>query len=70
MRFYRLEFQRGGGYESNGFEFYTVRAEAEKARREHDDPCCVGTVDVVDIIPTKAGILAALREFASHPDNG
>lgn len=46
-----------------------ARKEAAKARsvfpRGHQ-----AHVDVVEIKPTKAGILAALKVYATHPDNG
>lgn len=74
MRFYRLSISVDGG-NSGGYHWFTSRAGAEKAKRADDalddtGTESPGTIDVVNIQPTKPGILAALRSYAGHPDNG
>jgi len=79
MRFYRLDLRHNYG-ESAGFKFFTTRRDAEKAFREHmrsgsdqeEWVCaCENTeIEAIDIVPTKQGILAALKRHASHADNG
>lgn len=73
MRFYRLHFHKEGG-NSDGYEWFTSLAPAKRAKREQDsavdpDDAC-DEVEVVDVTPTKDGILFALREFGSHANNG
>jgi hypothetical protein len=70
MRFYRVHVPQPDGT-SNGFEFYT--AEAEARSRAHGLRVIWkerAKVEPILIEPTKAGILAALRYYAAHPDNG
>jgi hypothetical protein len=70
MRFYRLHRRTGGGI-SGSFQFYTRRADAERDGRAWAKQEFEGwEVDVVDVTPTKAGILRALEKYASHADNG
>jgi hypothetical protein len=72
VRFYQLRTYCEGG-NSAGYRWFTTRRDADKAKREDDalDPDeAPGAITVVDIEPTKAGILDALRRYASHPDNG
>ena len=67
MRFYRLHhYDTAEG--SQGFEFFTSKQEAAEACRA----CAFdgNEIEVIEIEPTKAGILKALRQFAQHPDNG
>jgi hypothetical protein len=72
MRFYRVHrYNDSDG--SFGYEFYTVREDAERAAREwqaNDGNGCDNPPQEIEIAPTKAAILAALRDFASHPNNG
>lgn len=70
MRFYLVEQKEAG--ESFGFLWFTRKDKAEEALREcrgdgEDDE---STLVVVNIEPTKQGILQALKLYASHPDNG
>lgn len=73
MRFYRVHF-KAFDVGSAGFEFFTneaaarkaLRRDARDARMEHDP----SSLEVIDVEPTKAGILRALQRYASHPDNG
>jgi|WetSurSiteA1Bulk_404760.scaffolds.fasta_scaffold288766_2 hypothetical protein len=70
MRFYRVE-SRGDGGISCGCTFFTSREAAKKAERTYREPGeQPGDIDVIDVVPTKAGILAGLNRWASHPDNG
>lgn len=66
MRFYRVENYNDHD-SSLGFEWFVNRKAAEAAA------AALGTqrdVEVVEITPTKAGILKALESYAAHPDNG
>lgn len=75
MRFYRMELYNSGllkdGGEHESTLWFANRAAALQARtawlRNGDFP---EEVVEVEIEPTKAGILQALRRFASHADNG
>jgi hypothetical protein len=72
MKFYRVRSYVNGG-NSGPSRWFTARKDAEAAKREddaadpHEEP---GEIDEILITPSKAGILAALRMHASHPDNG
>jgi hypothetical protein len=71
MRFYRVHrYSSSDG--SFGYEFFVSKTDAEKAAREWNadsegDPA---EVDLIEIEPTKAGILDALNRYADHPNNG
>jgi hypothetical protein len=71
MRFYRVHTSRDGG-NSGGFEFFTRRREAEAcvARFKREVPDEFADFDVIDIEPTKSGILKALKRYAAHEMNG
>jgi len=71
VKFYQVCTTTEGG-NSAGSEFFTSKAEAEKAARKfrRDEPQEFARVNEIDVTPTKAGILAALNRHASHPDNG
>lgn len=71
MRFYKVHFESEQD-SSEGFRFFTVRAEADRAVKQ-------GLVDGYDqtwgperieVNPTKIGILNALNTHGGHPDNG
>lgn len=72
MRFYQVHLIAEGG-ESAGYQWFTRQREAQAAIThwtkdksvEHD-----ADMKLVDIKPTKAGILAALNRYADHADNG
>lgn len=76
MKFYKNTY-RSTAEASHGYEFFTRQADADKAMREFlkqrdhmndcEDSICA---EVIDIQPTKAGILSALRLHAQHADNG
>jgi hypothetical protein len=71
MKFYRMELYDEEGH-SAGYTFVTNRAAVAAQRREwveqHEEPTI--KVEEIEVEPTKAGILAALNCYASHPDNG
>jgi hypothetical protein len=75
MKFYRVKYRIEAGC-SNGFGWYTSKAEAERAAKAavKNDPEEYKTeapeIEDVEIEATKAGVLAALRTYAGHPDNG
>ena len=71
MRFYSVHRTCEGGC-SAGYEFVTSRREADKAAAQwrKDNPDENATVEVIDIEPTKSGILRALNLHAGHPNNG
>lgn len=78
MRFYRVHFWEGE-MSSHGFKFFARRTDAEKASRawvkdiidsKNGNWGPTGDIDEIDIQPTKAGILEALNQYASHNDNG
>ena len=73
MKFYRVHTYADAG-QSTGYEFFTSKAEAKKAVREWTEGIALETdtaeIDVVEIEPTKAGILRALNLYAVHADNG
>jgi hypothetical protein len=77
MRFYRVStWKDGDASDSAGFTWHTSRRAAEAEASEHRDTsynaaeASMRDVRVVDIEPTKQGILDALKVYASHPDNG
>lgn len=71
MKFYRVSQSHEHGA-SAGSDWFTNKQDADGAagkwRKESDHHAA--TVEAVDIEPTKAGILDALRRYATHPDNG
>lgn len=80
MKFYRVSYSTHGG-NSGGFSWHTSNAAALAAAAadykenpaEYDNHAPVRGTDRIDEIhvkPTKAGILAALKAYASHADNG
>lgn len=75
MKFYRVAYRQDGG-NSAGFSWHTSRREAERRQRQAvaDDPgeydIGIPEIDVINVTPTKAGILEALNYYAGVPDNG
>ena len=72
MRIYRATFSNQG--ESYGFGFYSSRAAAlkecsdiKKLREEEEITC---SIELINVKPTKAGIISALNLYGGHPDNG
>lgn len=71
MRFYRVHYGIEHG-NSAGYGWFTSCREADtKAKAWIDEnPDELAEVRIIEIKPTKAGILSALSLYASHPDNG
>jgi hypothetical protein len=71
MKFYRVHRTVEGG-QSAGYEFVTSKEAAEKLARDlvRENPREGAEVLLIELAPTRAGILAALNAFAGHPDNG
>lgn len=78
MKFYRAVYSRDGG-NHGGFSWHTSHADAIRSlRKDYEEdpgeyqfnPYREYDIDVVEIVPTKAGILKALKVYATHPDNG
>lgn len=76
MKFYRVHYRMEGG-NSAGFSWHTSKREAKKqaaeaVRNDPDEYDAISgppTLDEVEIKPTRAGILAALRSHAAHGSN-
>ena len=72
MKFYRVSRSSYGS--SYGFEYHATKKEALARKREWESDIgiddALAKIEVIDIEPTKRGILDALRKLASHPDNG
>ncbi len=75
MRFYQVEFYCSvEGHE--GSEFFTSKSDAQRALRErggksdNNKPSGDDQIIPIDIEPTKAGILRALNDLATHENNG
>jgi len=74
MRFYSVHFQNEEG--NRGAEYFANKRDARKAASEWrarapaDTPDHGAVVMEIDVVPTKAGILAALNKYAGHPNNG
>tara|TARA_B100001123_G_C14861369_1_gene848132 strand:+ start:411 stop:635 length:225 start_codon:yes stop_codon:yes gene_type:complete len=74
MRFYKVDYQSFNN-SSHGFDWFTTKADAEKARYDWEFQGCAedreyAIISVINIEPNKAGILNALNSYARHPDNG
>ena len=79
MKFYRIHlYDPVDG--SRGYEWFTSKQDAKKAARTFEGILEVETklvkeeveveIKKVEIKATRIGILSALRQYASHPDNG
>ena len=71
MRFYKVKHW-SGIESSEGFAYFTTKREAEQDKKEYEalGEFREATIKVIDVKPTKAGILEALRRNGSHNDNG
>lgn len=74
MRFYRVHLYKTSDG-SCGYEFFTARAAAERCAKDWledttDSDICTAEIENIDIAPTKSGILQALKNLASHAENG
>lgn len=74
MKIYRVSLWSDSGDGSTGYSYHSSKREAEKAARENrsaksndsPDP----DVEVIDVSPTRAGIIKVLNRYGGHPDNG
>jgi hypothetical protein len=75
MRFYQLSLTHEAGI-SAGHQYFTSKREAEAAlatwrkNSPGDVQDQTGTIEPIEIKPTKAGICRALNRYAGHADNG
>jgi hypothetical protein len=71
MKLYRLHMKHEAG-QSVGFGWYLAKEAAEKARvawmKDGDGHSAM--IEVFQIDTRRAGLLAALNQFAGHADNG
>jgi hypothetical protein len=71
FKYYRVHIRVDHG-SSAGFEYFCNKKDAQKCLRNNaaNDPEENHVIEVIEIKPTKPGIMYALMAFASHPDNG
>lgn len=76
MKFYRVSYSVDGG-NSGGFSWHTSKRESQARAKEaiENDPQEYKVsepprIEEVEIVPTKKGILAALKRYAEHEANG
>jgi hypothetical protein len=73
MKFYRVHVTVECGV-STGYEYFTSKYGAARAVREWEihrgEETGSAEIEVIEIAPTKAGILHALNAYAAHADNG
>ena len=78
MKFYRVD-TRSAEMNSEGFDWFTSRKEAERCKREWEaraegiygsENKHWATVEVVTVQPNKKGILLVLNRWASDQSNG
>jgi hypothetical protein len=74
MKFYRVAYHNEQDpAESAGFAWFTNRRDALAAAKSQqaDGPDAKSAEpEMIEVAPTKTGILKALNDYASHPDNG
>ena len=70
MKVYRIGFM-DDMQEHKGYAYATSKADAGKLRHElRRNGYTIRGTESRDVPLTKAGVLAALEAFGSHPDNG
>lgn len=72
MKLYRVGHSVDCG-NSGGFSWHSSSRSAKRDARTWDDDHPdepPSTISVVEVEPTKRGIIRALNLYASHPDNG
>jgi len=71
MKFYKVKLW-SAVESSEGFAYFTTAREAEAKKREYEEEGegKEATIVTIDVMPTKQGILEALRRNGSHNDNG
>jgi ribosomal protein S11 len=67
MKIYQNSY-RDEGQEHQGYSYHQSKREALKVARKHG--CGEVTTEVIEVQPSKAGIIRALRIYGGHPDNG
>ena len=71
MKLYRIGVQRVSDDEHVGYIYAGSQKEVATVKREvvaADNK--VQEIEAINMVPTKAGLLAALNRYGSHPDNG
>jgi hypothetical protein len=69
MRIYRVSFRRVDGDEHTGYGYYSSKRDADAGVRDAS-PHCKCTLEIIEVKPSKAGIISALELYGSHADNG
>jgi hypothetical protein len=70
MKIYRVAWSDAVG-ESRGYSFHSSRRDASiDCKRMLKANGSIGQVRVVNVAPTRRGIISALNKLAGHPDNG
>lgn len=69
MRIYQVDHTRLDGDGSGGFSYFSNRRDAQRevTKVKATSEC---QINVLNIKPTKVGIIKALNIYAGHPDNG
>jgi hypothetical protein len=66
MKIYKVSFRDNMG-EHKGYEYFSSSKEAKRVWKEYRE---MADIETIDVTPTKKGIISALNNNASHPDNG
>ena len=69
MKIYRVAY-RNAFSEHQGYEYFSNKADAVKADNKNKGNNTRDDIQEIEIILTKKGVISALNQFASHPDNG
>lgn len=71
MRLYRISFADAQGMHM-GYAFAGNLKAAAKARVDFLDNCPDGKAEIepIEVTRTRSGIIAALNQYADHPNNG
>jgi hypothetical protein len=72
MKLYRVHLLIDSGA-SGGYEWFASKREADKLKREHDrknGPEDSAEIQIIEVEPTRSGILRAFNIYGSHPNNG
>lgn len=70
MKIYKV-FQGFTSDGNQGYSYHGSKALADKALKEcEDNEIKDGEIEIIEVTPTKAGIILALNIHGSHNDNG
>jgi len=76
MKIYKVDY-RAEGYTSRGFSFHSSKREADQAGRSAmkaaqgaEEDIASFEVELIEVQPTRRGIVETLNRHAKHPDNG